>query len=59
MAFLPVPDDTLQITLSATGGIIDNRGIVAAIVPGTSAVKLVKKLLRTLEASSAFIWVEP
>ena len=59
MAFLPVPDDTFQITLSATGGITDNRGIVAAIMPSTSAVQFVIELLRTLKASSAFIWVDP
>ena len=59
MAFLPVRDNNLQISLSATRGITDNRGIVAAIMLDTSAVQSVIELLRTLEAPSAFIWVDP
>ena len=55
MAFSPVSGDALQMTLSATGGITDNRGIAAAIMPCTSAVQFFIELLLTMEASSAFI----
>ena len=59
MAFLPERDNNLQISLSTTRGITDNRGIVEAIMPDMSAVQFVIEQLRTLEAPSAFIWVDP
>ena len=58
MALLPVIADVVNIPLIATGGIVDSRGVSAAVLLGASAVQIGTGLLRTPEAAIKSSWAD-
>jgi len=57
-ALLPAIVDAVDVTVIATGGIADARGIAAALALGASVVQVGTGLLRTPEANLAPAWAD-
>ncbi|MBC8138685.1 MAG: nitronate monooxygenase [Fibrella sp.] len=58
MALLPQIADAVSLPVIAAGGIMDGRGIVAALALGASAVQMGTAFLTTTESGADDVWVQ-
>lgn len=58
MALIPQVVDAVSIPVIASGGIMDGRGVAAALLLGASAVQMGTAFLTTIESGADKVWVE-